>query len=121
MTLPTALHIVFDSPPGPAGGGRFVEVETPDGKSINAGEWHRREDGLWELVIDEKRQARYLAVLVAAMNEEYRRQYDVLRKCQDRFAEYVELHKAKGTPEGDEKAARNQEMVDLLDTVLLPF
>jgi hypothetical protein len=46
----TALHIVFDGPPGP-GSGRFVEVETSDGRSINAGEWRERADGLWELRI----------------------------------------------------------------------
>jgi hypothetical protein len=42
------LHIVFDGPPS-HDGGRFVEVETPDGKSVRAGEWHERPDGLWEL------------------------------------------------------------------------
>jgi hypothetical protein len=42
------LRIVFDGPPGPESG-RFVECETPDGKSVNAGEWHERSDGLWEL------------------------------------------------------------------------
>jgi hypothetical protein len=46
----TELHIVFDGPPGPEAG-RFVECETPDGRSINAGEWHERGDGLWELRI----------------------------------------------------------------------
>lgn len=45
-----ALHVVFDGPPGPVAG-RFVECETPDGWSINAGEWHSRDDGLWELRI----------------------------------------------------------------------
>lgn len=45
------IHIVFDGPPGPDGG-RFVEVETPDGKSIHAGEWTQRPDGLWALVIE---------------------------------------------------------------------
>jgi hypothetical protein len=45
-----ALHIVFDGPPGHESG-RFVECETPDGKSVNAGEWHERSDGLWELRI----------------------------------------------------------------------
>lgn len=44
------LHIVFDGPPGPEAG-RFVEVETPDGRSVNAGEWHQRPDGYWELRI----------------------------------------------------------------------
>ena len=44
----SALHFVFDGPPGHQSG-RFVEVETPDGNSINAGEWHERADGLWEL------------------------------------------------------------------------
>ena len=42
------LRIIFDAPPGPEAG-RFVEVETPDGRSINAGEWHQRADGYWEL------------------------------------------------------------------------
>jgi hypothetical protein len=49
--LPTRLHIVFDGPPGPEGG-RFVEVETADGRSQKAGEWHKRADGYWELRID---------------------------------------------------------------------
>ena len=44
------VHIVFDGPPGPTAG-RFVEVETPDGRSISFGEWHERKDGLWELRI----------------------------------------------------------------------
>jgi hypothetical protein len=45
-----ALHIVFDGSPGHESG-RFVECETPDGKSVNAGKWHERSDGLWELRI----------------------------------------------------------------------
>lgn len=45
-----ALHILFDGPPGPEAG-RFVEVETPDGRSVNAGTWHERPDGYWELRI----------------------------------------------------------------------
>ena len=44
------VRVVFDGPPGPASG-RFVEVETPDGASVSAGEWHERDDGLWELRI----------------------------------------------------------------------
>jgi len=49
-----ALHIIFDGPPGPEAG-RFVEVETSDGRSVNAGEWNHREDGYWELVIPRRR------------------------------------------------------------------
>jgi len=45
-----ARHIVFDGPPS-HDGPRFVEVETPEGKSVNAGEWRERPDGYWELVI----------------------------------------------------------------------
>ncbi len=45
------LDIVFDGPPGPEAG-RFVEVEV-DGKSVNAGKWVERDDGLWELQIRE--------------------------------------------------------------------
>lgn len=44
------IHVVFDGPPSHESG-RFVEVETPDGKSINVGEWHQRPDNLWELRI----------------------------------------------------------------------
>jgi len=47
-----AINIIFDGPPGPEAG-RFVEVETDDGKSINAGEWSKREDGFWNLRITE--------------------------------------------------------------------
>jgi hypothetical protein len=47
------LHIIFDGPPGPEAG-RFVECETPDGRSIRAGEWRDRGDGYWELVIPDR-------------------------------------------------------------------
>ena len=30
---------------------QFIEVETPDGRSVNAGEWRKRPDGLVELVV----------------------------------------------------------------------
>ena len=45
------IHIVFDGPPGPVAG-RFVEVETPDGRSIKVGEWRERPDGYWALVLE---------------------------------------------------------------------
>ncbi len=45
---PQGLRIVFDGPPGPEAG-RFVEVEDTEGRSVNAGEWRERADGLWEL------------------------------------------------------------------------
>ncbi|KKL07799.1 hypothetical protein LCGC14_2582410 [marine sediment metagenome] len=32
------INIIFDGPPGHESG-RFVEVETDDGKSTNVGEW----------------------------------------------------------------------------------
>ena len=44
------INIIFDGPPAPESG-RFIEVETDDGRSINAGEWTQREDGLWALRI----------------------------------------------------------------------
>lgn len=44
------INIIFDGPPSHESG-RFVEVETDDGKSINAGEWIERSDGLWALRI----------------------------------------------------------------------
>lgn len=43
------LHIVFDGPPGPESG-RFVEVETPFGRSVSAGEWRQR-GRYWVLVL----------------------------------------------------------------------
>lgn len=44
------LRVVFDGPPG-VPPGRFVECEDSLGRSVNAGEWRERADGLWELVI----------------------------------------------------------------------
>lgn len=44
------INVIFDGPPGPESG-RFVEVETDDGCSINAGEWVSRGSGLWSLRI----------------------------------------------------------------------
>lgn len=41
-----------------------------------------------------------------------------LRKARDTFKEYARLHKAKRTPEGDEKAAANQALADELNEVL---
>lgn len=41
------IDIVFDGPPSPPSG-RFVEVESPPGKSIRFGEWLNR-GGLWVL------------------------------------------------------------------------
>lgn len=46
-----AICIVFDGPPSPEAG-RFVEVETDDGKSINIGQWSLRDDGFWQLRIE---------------------------------------------------------------------
>ena len=45
-----AINIIFDGPPSHESG-RFVEVETDDGKSISAGEWIERSDGYWALRI----------------------------------------------------------------------
>ena len=45
-----AINVIFDGPPAPRAG-RFIEVETDNGKSINAGEWIERPDGYWSLRI----------------------------------------------------------------------
>ena len=42
------IDIVFDGPPA-AQSGRFVEVESPSGKSIQFGTWVQRTDGYWVL------------------------------------------------------------------------
>jgi len=47
MTERIPVYLVFDGPPGPDCG--FVEVETPDGRSVRVGEWRERPDGLWAL------------------------------------------------------------------------
>jgi hypothetical protein len=60
------LRIVFDGPPGPEAG-RFVEVENADGRSINAGEWRQRADGLWELVLSPRRGRRVMASEIEAL------------------------------------------------------
>lgn len=40
-----AINIVLDGPPGGPEGGRFVEVELDDGKSIRIGDWGQKPDG----------------------------------------------------------------------------
>ena len=49
--LKREICIVFDGPPGPVAG-RFVEAEC-EGKGINVVKWRKREDGLWELVLEQ--------------------------------------------------------------------
>jgi hypothetical protein len=52
MTRPVqAINIVFDGPPAHHAG-RFVEVETDDGHSINLGQWLERPNGYWALRIE---------------------------------------------------------------------
>jgi hypothetical protein len=46
-----AINIVFDGPPTHEGG-RFVEVETDDGRSMRIGHWSERPDGNWVLRIE---------------------------------------------------------------------
>ena len=45
-----AINIIFDGPPSHKSG-RFVEIETDDGKSINVGEWIDQGNGFWALRI----------------------------------------------------------------------
>lgn len=58
--------------------------------------------------------ARLIGAYAEAMQEELRKelgmQRTVLAAAATRFEEYVEAHRAKGTPEGDAKARRNAEM-----------
>ena len=42
------VDIVFDGPPG-HDGGRFVEVEDSNGRSLSFARWVKREDGYWVL------------------------------------------------------------------------
>jgi len=46
------MRIITTGFPGPGKGCLFVEVEDDDGRSIDAGEWRKREDGLAELVLE---------------------------------------------------------------------
>ena len=45
------VDVLFDGPPGPTPG-RFVEVETLDGRSVNVGQWLDHGDGTWALRIE---------------------------------------------------------------------
>jgi len=42
------LYVIFDGPPSHESG-RFVEVETADGKSVNAGTWENHSGKYWRL------------------------------------------------------------------------
>lgn len=51
-----AINIILDAPsgvPGVPGRGRFVDIETDDGKSICVGNWAPRPNGKWSLRITE--------------------------------------------------------------------
>ena len=54
-----AINIIFDGPPSRESG-RFVEVEDDAGRSICAGEWIKRPDGLWALRITELPDGRHI-------------------------------------------------------------
>jgi len=54
-----AINVIFDGPPSHESG-RFVEVEDDAGRSINAGEWIERKDGLWALRITELPDGRHI-------------------------------------------------------------
>ena len=48
------LRIVCTNAPSPYAGKlgcEFLETEDENGRSVNAGEWRERRDGLWELVV----------------------------------------------------------------------
>ncbi len=61
------IRIVFDGPPD-AESGRFVEAEDRSGRSVDAGEWHERDDGLWELRLHEARLIHQLATALAVVS-----------------------------------------------------
>lgn len=44
------IHILFSGPPGQKAC-HFIEVENDAGASIKVGQWKKRPDGFWELVI----------------------------------------------------------------------
>lgn len=117
-----ALHVVFDGPPGPEAG-RFVECETPDGRSINAGEWHQRPDGYWELRVsagitptpkknDVERVARALVPILSGSQEDDwgnalpDMQFDDLTPAwQARHLEYATAALAAMSPAGEVERA----------------
>ena len=50
MTKPNFVEIAFDSPPN-RNHGRFVEVESVEGRSMSFGTWIQKPDGSWVLRI----------------------------------------------------------------------
>jgi hypothetical protein len=82
-----AINIIFDGPPAPESG-RFVEVETDDGKSISVGEWVERPDGLWSLRIEPDAE---LQAKLAASVEEGKVDYRMRREAEARLAKVEEL------------------------------
>lgn len=53
-----------------------------------------------------------------AQAAEIERKDAALASCRDTFVRYVELHRAKGTPDGDDKAIANGRMADLCRAAL---
>jgi hypothetical protein len=65
------VDIVFDGPPGPESG-RFIEVEDDQRRSINLGEWVRRDDGYWALRIAYYKLTEELVALLREAQKELR-------------------------------------------------
>ena len=86
------LRIVFDGPPAHESG-RFVEVEDSNGRSVNAGEWRSRPDGLFELVLPSC-QCRERSKLAPASEGEWRE--TVHRRLSLLEATHREAKEAKG-------------------------
>lgn len=98
------IHIIFDGPPSHESG-RFVEVETPDGRSISVGDWRQRPDGLWALVIERAPEARAVAELVDALEERMDdggadSESDVQRRCYELIRRYRPTRSAQETAQG---------------------
>lgn len=90
----TYLDVVFDGPPSHESG-RFVEVEAPDGRSVCAGEWIDRGDGMWALRIGigySKQQVLHEAIAAITHDREERqplRAWDGMKRAEQVLADML--------------------------------
>jgi hypothetical protein len=63
------INVIFDGPPSHISG-RFVEVETDDGKSISVGEWIEKSDGFWALRITDQSEQDALTMALRLYGED---------------------------------------------------
>ncbi len=68
--------------------------------------------------MEKEEEARRVWQKLSAIADQNRQRGEALEKCRDTFKRYANGHRAKGTPEGEEKARNNDRMFRLCEEAM---